>query len=57
MVRQIRNVASNPFVTQAWRRGQKVAIHGWVYSLEDGLIKDLNVRIASVADYNNVFGA
>ena len=57
VVRQIRNVASNPFVTQAWRRGQKVAIHGWVYSLEDGLIKDLNVRIASVADYNNVFGA
>jgi carbonic anhydrase len=57
VVRQVRNVASNPFVTQAWRRGQKLAIHGWVYSLEDGLITDLNVRIASVADYDDLLGA
>jgi carbonic anhydrase len=55
VVRQVRNVASNPFVTQAWRRGQKLAIHGWVYSLENGLITDLKVRIANITDYNNVF--
>lgn len=57
VVRQVRNVAANPFVTQAWRRGQTVAIHGWVYSLEDGLITDLNVRIANTADYDNLFSA
>ena len=56
VVRQVRNVASNPFVTHAWRRGQKLAIHGWVYSLENGLITDLNVRCASVADYEILFG-
>jgi carbonic anhydrase len=57
VVRQVRNVASNPFVTQAWRRSQKLAIHGWVYSLEDGLINDLDVRVASVADCEKLFGA
>ena len=56
VVRQVRNVASNPFVTHAWRRGHKLAIHGWVYSLENGLINDLNVRVASVADYEILFG-
>jgi carbonic anhydrase len=56
VVRQVRNVAANPFVTHAWRRGHKLAIHGWVYSLENGLITDLNVRVASTADYEILFG-
>lgn len=56
VVRQVRNVASNPFVTSAWARGQKLAIHGWVYSLNNGLISDLNVRVASPEDYEVVFG-
>jgi carbonic anhydrase len=56
VVHQVRNVAANPFVTHAWRRGQKLSIHGWVYSLESGLITDLDVRCASVADYANLFG-
>jgi carbonic anhydrase len=56
VVHQVRSVASNPFVTAAWRRGQKLSIHGWVYSLGDGLITDLNVRVASVADWEGLFG-
>ena len=56
VVHQVRNVAANPFVTHAWGRGQKLSIHGWVYSLESGLITDLDVRCASVADYENRFG-
>jgi carbonic anhydrase len=56
VVRQVRNVAANPFVTNAWRRGQKLSIHGWVYALENGLITDLNVRCASAADYEILFG-
>lgn len=50
VVQQVRNVATNPFVTHAWARGQKLSIHGWVYSLETGLITDLDVRCASLAD-------
>ncbi len=43
VVRQVRNVASDVFLTEAWARGQDVCVHGWVYSLANGLITDLNV--------------
>ena len=43
VMRQVRNVASDVFVQDAWARGQALAIHGWVYSLSNGLVTDLNV--------------
>jgi len=51
VARQVRNVAADVFVQDAWARGQSLAVHGWVYSLADGLVNDLNIGIASVADY------
>jgi carbonic anhydrase len=39
---QVRQVADTPILRDAWARGQKVTVHGWVYSLEDGLLRDLN---------------
>ena len=50
VIRQVRNVASDVFVQDAWTRGQEVSVHGWVYSLANGLVNDLNVTIASPAD-------
>jgi carbonic anhydrase len=38
---QVVNVCQTTIVQSAWRRGQKLAVHGWVYSLEDGLIREL----------------
>ena len=35
------NVASDVFVQDAWARGQTLCVHGWVYSLANGLITDL----------------
>jgi carbonic anhydrase len=46
VVRQVRNVASDVFVQDAWARGQSLAVHGWVYALADGLVKDLDVTIS-----------
>ena len=43
VMRQVRNVASDVFVQDAWGRGQRLSIHGWVYSLETGLVTDLEV--------------
>jgi carbonic anhydrase len=43
VIRQVRNVASDVFVQEAWARGQELSVHGWVYSLANGLIRDLNV--------------
>ncbi|MDE2487960.1 MAG: carbonic anhydrase [Alphaproteobacteria bacterium] len=50
VVRQVRNVGSDVFVQDAWARGQKISVHGWVYSLETGLITDLDVTVRSSAD-------
>ena len=44
------NVASDVFVQDAWARGQSLAVHGWVYSLADGLVKDLDVTVARAED-------
>lgn len=43
VIRQVRNVASDVFVQEAWARNQDLHVHGWVYSLANGLVTDLNV--------------
>jgi carbonic anhydrase len=45
VIRQVRNVASDLFVRDAWTRGQDLKVHGWVYSLGSGLVTDLNVTV------------
>ncbi len=47
VIRQVRNVASDVFVQDAWARGQPLSVHGWVYSLANGLVTDLNVTVSS----------
>ena len=41
--RQVDNLSNSTVVTDAWRRGQEVTIHGWCYGLKDGLLRDLGV--------------
>lgn len=41
VIEQVGNVALSTVIQDAWARGQKVAVHGWVYGLRDGLLKDL----------------
>jgi carbonic anhydrase len=43
VARQVHNVAADVFVQDAWERGQDLHVHGWVYSLSNGLITDLNI--------------
>jgi carbonic anhydrase len=45
VLQQVYNVASTTIVQGAWRRGQNLSVHGWVYGLTDGLIKDLHMEI------------
>jgi len=48
VIRQVRNVASDVFVRDAWARSQELSVHGWVYSLSNGLVKDLNVTVSEL---------
>ncbi|WP_274605249.1 carbonate dehydratase [Phaeovibrio sulfidiphilus] len=45
VIHQVQNVARMPQVQNAWHRGQELQVHGWIYSLNDGLVRDLNVTI------------
>ena len=46
VIRQVRNVASDLFVTDAWARGQTLHVHGWVYSIANGHVTDLGVTVS-----------
>jgi carbonic anhydrase len=45
VIEQVGNVALSTVLQDAWARGQDVSVHGWVYSLADGLLKDLDVSM------------
>ena len=45
VMEQVANVSSTTIVQEAWHRGQDVAIHGWIYSVENGLLSDLDVTV------------
>jgi carbonic anhydrase len=46
VIRQVRNVASDVFVQDAWARGQAISVHGWIYAIHDGLLTDLSVTVS-----------
>jgi carbonic anhydrase len=47
VVEQVNNVARTHVVIDAWTRGQTLAIHGWIYDVADGLIRDLHVTVSA----------
>ena len=47
VVNQVVNVARTTIVRDAWKRGQDVSIHSWVYGISDGLIRDLGLTLSS----------
>ncbi len=55
VIEQVVNVAQTTVVQDAWKRGQSVTLHGWVYGLSDGLIKDLHMTVDSADDLERVY--
>jgi carbonic anhydrase len=55
VIEQVGNVALSNVMQDAWQRGQKVTVHGWVYGLKDGLVKDLGVSMHNTKEVVNVF--
>jgi len=47
VIEQAANVCQTTIVRDAWERGQPLAVHGWVYGLKDGLIRDMNFTAAT----------
>ncbi|GAD63909.1 MULTISPECIES: carbonate dehydratase [Pseudomonadaceae] len=53
--RQVRNVCHTTIVQNAWQRGQPLAVHGWIYGLADGLVKDLQVTLDNASQLDSTF--
>ncbi len=50
VIEQVLNVSRTTIVQHAWSQGQELTVHGWIYKLEDGLLHELGVSIASPGD-------
>lgn len=47
VIEQVLNVSRTTIVQNAWVRGQELAVHGWIYGIEDGLLRDLDICITN----------
>jgi carbonic anhydrase len=47
---QVANVCDTTIVREAWARGQQLSVHGWVYALRDGLLRDLGMKVSSAGE-------
>jgi carbonic anhydrase len=55
VVEQVNNVCHTSIVQDAWDRGQSLAVHGWIYSLRNGWLKDLNVCMTSKDQLGEIY--
>lgn len=47
VIEQVVNVCQTTIVRDAWERGQELTVHGWIYGLKDGLLRDLNISVGA----------
>ena len=47
VIEQVGNVCQTTIVRDAWQRGQELTIHGWIYGLDDGLLRNLGLGVSS----------
>ncbi len=57
VVRQVYNVCCSTVVQDAWAENLKLSVHGWIYGIQDGLLRDLNVCVSGKRDYTRKFKA
>jgi carbonic anhydrase len=57
VVEQVTNVGLTTVVQDAWQRGQELWVHGWIYTIADGIYQDLNVTISSNQELDNLRSA
>jgi carbonic anhydrase len=55
VIEQVLNVGRTTIVQSAWGRGQQLAVHGWIYGMEDGLLRDLGICIANQNELSEAY--
>jgi carbonic anhydrase len=56
VIEQVSNVCHTTVVRDAWERGQALAVHGWVYGLKDGLVRDLDTTVTHSKEVSVAYG-
>ncbi len=54
VLEQVANVCHTTIVQKAWRAGQELTVHGWIYSIDDGLLKDLDACISGLEQIQSI---
>jgi carbonic anhydrase len=57
VIEQVVNVSQTTVVREAWARGQALAVHGWIYKLTDGLLRDLGMCVTAEAEITRCYEA
>jgi carbonic anhydrase len=57
VIEQVLNVCQTTIVQDAWQRGQSLAVHGWIYKIQDGLLRDMSVCITQPTEVAAVYHA
>ena len=57
VIEQVVNVCQTTVVQDAWMRGQELAVHGWIYGLEDGLLRDLTMCVTAATELAGCYEA
>src|SRR5207342_712781 len=55
VIEQVQNLCQTTILEDAWARGQQVSVHGWVYSLLDGRVRELGMDVSSAAELDPVY--
>ncbi len=55
VMEQVHNVCATSIVQNEWYNGSKLTVHGWIYDIQDGILKDLGVSVGSKAGLNKVY--
>ena len=56
VIEQVGNVCQTTVVRDAWDRGQELTVHGWVYGLKDGLVRDLGTTVTNSKEVSVAYG-
>ena len=57
VIEQVKNVCQTSILQDAWARGQSLSVHGWVYGVHDGLLRDLDATVAGSDEVAGVIAA
>jgi carbonic anhydrase len=55
VIEQVQNLCQTTVLEDAWARGQDISVHGWVYSLLDGRVRELGMDVSGSAELDGVY--